>query len=55
LAGNASGVHWRTDGFEGMHLGEAAAVALLQDVRRTYNERFDGFTFTKFDGTPIVI
>ena len=52
---DASGVHWRTDGLEGMHLGEAAAIALLQDVRRNYNEPFAGFTFTKFDGTTVVI
>ena len=49
---DASGVHWRTDGLEGMHLGEAAAIALLQDVRHNYNEPFGGFAFTKFDGTP---
>jgi PAP2 superfamily protein len=52
---DAPGVHWRTDGLEGMHLGEAAAIALLQDMRHTYNEPFAGFTFTKFDGTTIVI
>jgi hypothetical protein len=52
---DAPGVHWRTDGLEGLHLGEAAAIALLQDVKRTYNEPFGGFTFTKFDGTTIVI
>jgi hypothetical protein len=52
---DAPGVHWRTDGLEGLHLGEASAIALLQDVRHTYNEAFTGFTFTKFDGTTIVI
>jgi PAP2 superfamily len=52
---SAPGVHWRSDGIEGMHLGEAAAIAMLQDMKRTYNERFDGFMFTKFDGTPIAI
>jgi membrane-associated phospholipid phosphatase len=55
LGRDATGVHWRTDGLEGMHLGEASAIALLEDVKRTYNERFGGFTFTKFDGTTIVI
>ena len=55
LGRDATGVHWRTDGFEGMHLGEAAAIALLQDMRRTYNEPFTGYTLTKFDGTPITI
>jgi len=52
---NASGVHWRSDGVEGMNLGEAAAIAVLQDLRQCYNENFDGFAFTKFDGTPIAI
>ena len=55
LGRDATGVHWRTDGGEGLRLGEAAAIAMLQDLRRTYHEPFDGFTFTKFDGTPIVV
>jgi membrane-associated phospholipid phosphatase len=55
LGRDATGVHWRTDGFEGLHLGEAAAIALLEDVRHNYNEPFAGFTFTKFDGTTVVI
>jgi membrane-associated phospholipid phosphatase len=55
LGRDASGVHWRSDGTEGMNLGEAAAIAVLQDLRRCYNEAFDGFAFTKFDGTPITI
>jgi membrane-associated phospholipid phosphatase len=52
---DAPGMHWRTDGVEGLHLGEAAAIALLQDMRRTCNEPFTGYTLTKFDGTTIVI
>jgi membrane-associated phospholipid phosphatase len=55
LGRDASGVHWRSDGTEGMNLGEAAAIAVLQDLRHVYNETFDGFAFTKFDGTPITI
>ena len=55
LGRDASGVHWRSDGAEGLRLGEAAAIALLQDVRPTHNESFSGFTFTKFDGTTMVI
>ena len=55
LGRDAPGVHWRTDGLEGLHLGEAAAISLLQDVSHNYNETFPGFTFTKFDGTTIVI
>jgi membrane-associated phospholipid phosphatase len=55
LGRDASGVHWRSDGTEGINLGEAAAIAVLQDLRGCYNEAFDGFAFTKFDGTPITI
>jgi len=55
LGRDAPGVHWRTDGLEGLHLGEAAAISLLQDVSHNYNETFPGFTLTKFDGTTIVI
>lgn len=52
---NAAGVHWRTDGSEGLKLGEAVAIGILQDYKRTYNEDFAGFSFTKFDGTTITI
>lgn len=52
---NGPGMHWRSDGTEGMNLGEAAAIAVLQDLRNVYSENFSGFSFTKFDGTPITI
>ncbi|GGE68727.1 vanadium-dependent haloperoxidase [Priestia taiwanensis] len=51
----AAGVHWRTDASEGMKLGEAVAISILQDFKNTYNEDFSGFTFKKFDGTTITI
>lgn len=50
-----AGIHWRSDGAEGLQLGEDAAVRILQDYRNTYNEDFVGFSFTKFDGTTIII
>lgn len=50
-----AGVHWCSDGSEGMKLGEAVAIGLLQDYRETYNESFKGFSFTKFDGTRVII
>ncbi len=55
LARDFAGVHWRSDGVEGMKLGEAVAIGLLQDYRNTYNEEFHGFSFTKFDGTKVII
>jgi membrane-associated phospholipid phosphatase len=55
LGRDTAGVHWRSDGIEGMKLGEAVAISILRDYRATYNEKFCGFSFTKFDGTPITI
>lgn len=55
ISRDTAGVHWRTDGEQGMFLGEAVAIRMLQDVRRSFNESFVGFSFRKFDGTPITI
>jgi len=51
---NHAGVHWRTDAIESLKLGEAVAIAVLQDHLATFNEG-GNFQFTKFDGTPVVI
>lgn len=50
-----AGVHYRSDGVDGLFVGEQQAIGLLRDYSRTYNERFEGFTLTKFDGTRIRI
>jgi hypothetical protein len=52
---NMGGVHWRSDATQSMLLGEKIAISILRDQKACYNERFDGFTFTKFDGTKITI
>jgi membrane-associated phospholipid phosphatase len=52
---NYAGVHWRSDYAESLLLGEAVAISVLRDSRKMYNENFNGFTFTKFDGTPITV
>jgi hypothetical protein len=52
---NLGGVHWRSDATQSMLLGEKIAISILRDQKGCYNERFDGFTFTKFDGTKITI
>lgn len=60
LAGNISigrctaGVHYRSDG-RGLEVGERQAIGVLQDYSLTYNEEFDGFTLTRFDGERIRI
>jgi hypothetical protein len=55
LGRDAAGVHWRSDGIEGLKLGEAIAIGILQDYKATFNEDFYGFSLTKFDGTTIKI
>src|SRR5262249_31206597 len=46
---NHAAVHWRSDYADSLLLGEAVAISVLRDQKSCYNERFDGFTFTKFD------
>jgi hypothetical protein len=48
---NFAGIHWRSDYTESVKLGEAVAISVLEDHRLTYNEPFEGFRFTKFDGS----
>lgn len=51
-ARDTAGMHWRSDGI-GNLIGEAAAIALLRDYSRTYNEEIDGLTLRKFNGQRI--
>jgi hypothetical protein len=48
-------VHWRSDAAQSLPLGEAVTISILRDQRAIYNEPFNGFTFTKFDGTTITV
>jgi len=52
---NTAGVHFRSSAINGMLLGEEVAIGILHDYRATYNEDFEGFSLTKFDGTKITI
>jgi membrane-associated phospholipid phosphatase len=54
-ARNIAGVHWRSDAVQAMLLGEAGAISVLRDQKHCYNESFNGFTLTKFDGTRITV
>jgi membrane-associated phospholipid phosphatase len=53
IARNFAGVHWRSDGIEGLYLGEAYALGYLEEMKITANEFFTGFSITKFDGTRV--
>lgn len=52
---NIAGVHWRSDATESLKFGEAIAISILRDQKACYNERFEGFTLTRFDGSRIII
>lgn len=55
LGRDFAGVHYRTDGIQGLLLGEAVALGILAELRLTFPEPFDGFTLTKFDGTKVTV
>jgi hypothetical protein len=55
LGRDVAGVHWRSDGIEGIKLGGAIAIGILRDMRATYHEDFQGFSLTAFDGTTLTI
>jgi hypothetical protein len=48
-----AGVHWRHDYADSLPLGEAVAISVLNDMGKTWNESFEGFSFTKFNGQRI--
>lgn len=50
-----AGVHWRSDYEASVELGEQVAISVLRDQKRTYNEAFQGFSLTKFNGETIVV
>ena len=55
LGRDTAGVHWRSDANESLKLGEQIAISILKDQRACYNEVFNGFSLTKFDGTTITV
>jgi membrane-associated phospholipid phosphatase len=55
IARNFAGIHWRSDAWEGMKLGEQVAIDLLSDFVAGCAEDLGGFTFTKLDGTKITV
>jgi len=52
---NWAGIHWRSDAAGSMARGEEVANSLLRDERRALREPFDGFSFTRFDGTRVTV
>ena len=55
LGRNTAGVHWRSDANASLKLGEQIAIGILRDQRACYNEVFNGFSLTRFDGTTVTV
>jgi hypothetical protein len=49
------GIHYRSDQFESMKVGEEVAIRFLKEEAQCLNEDFRGFSLTKLDGTTIQI
>ena len=52
---NLAGVHWRSDAQEGLMLGQAVALSVLQDWKLTYNENPGPISFRGFNGELITV
>ena len=52
---NWAGIHWRSDAAASLALSEEVAIGLLRDEKPTFHEPFEGFRFTRFDGSTVVI
>lgn len=52
---NTAGVHWRSDATESLKLGEQIAMGILKDHKGCYNEIFNGFSLTRFDGSTVTV
>jgi membrane-associated phospholipid phosphatase len=52
---NFGGIHWRSDAIEGLLLGEAYAIAYLQEMNIASHELFGGMTLTRFDGSRVTV
>ena len=53
LGRNWAGIHWRSDFAASLAQGEDVAISLLRDERNTFREKFEGYAFTRFDGTRV--
>lgn len=55
LGRNWAGIHWRSDAAASLPLAEELAIGLLRDEKLSFREPFEGFRFTRFDGSTVVI
>ncbi len=52
---NISGVHWRSDSYNSLRIGQRVAISILQEQTKIHNEPAPSFIFRGFDGERIVV
>ncbi len=52
---NIAGMHWRSDAYASLRLGQKVAVSLLQEQTKIHNETKPFYVFRGFDGERIVV
>jgi len=55
LGRDHAGVHYRSDGWQGMLLGEKIAIDVLNNDSFLFHEDFAGYTLTTFEGNTITV
>ena len=55
LGRDTAGVHFRSDGVEGLLQGEGVALAFLAELRQTLPASFAGFTLRTFSGVQVTV
>ena len=50
-----AGVHWRSDTFSSLRIGQRVAISILQEQTKIHNEANPFYTFRGFDGERIVV
>jgi hypothetical protein len=50
-----AGIHWRSDAAASYAQGEALVISLLREQKASFREPFEGFSFTRFDGTRATV
>ncbi len=52
---NFAGIHWRSDNWQGLLLGEKVALAVLEEQSLNHGERFGGYELRSFLGQKVAI
>jgi hypothetical protein len=50
-----AGVHWRSDTFSSLRIGQAVAISILQEQTKIHNEANPFYIFRGFDGERILV